>query len=119
MEIDAISKADVKAVKSMFVDAAVRAAHGFFLSRFISLAYNHRSDEYGGNTENRGRIILEILCDVKKKYPELHVTMKINCNDFIHGGLTPEDSMTMCRLCADTGMDSIEVSGNGTSVPGI
>lgn len=62
---------------------------------------------------------MEILRDIKKSHPDLHVTMKINCNDFVQGGLTPEDSMTICKLCADAGMDSIEVSGNGTSAANI
>ena len=131
MEIDALTQNDIETVESLFIDAAVRAgkagydgvqihaAHNFFLSRFISPAYNHRLDEYGGNAENRGRIIVEILSGIRKKAPDLHITMKINCNDFIDGGLTPQDSLAICRLCADSGMDSIEVSGNRTSMPGI
>ncbi len=35
----------------------------------------------GGSTENRSRILLEILSGVKKISPNLHVTLKINCND--------------------------------------
>ena len=45
--------------------------------------------------------------------------MKINCSDFMPGGLTLAESLEICQLCADAGMDSIEVSGNGTSVAGI
>ena len=45
--------------------------------------------------------------------------MKINSSDFMRGGLTPDESMAICRLCANAGIDSIEVSGNGTSVSGI
>lgn len=131
MEIDAMTQNDIETVKSLFVDAAVRAeqagydgvqihaAHNFFLSRFISPVHNHRSDEYGGNAENRGRIIVEILHEIRKKIPDIHITMKINCSDFIDGGLTPQDSLAICRLCANSGMDSIEVSGNRTSMPDI
>lgn len=131
MAIDGMTRADIETVKLMFSAASdraikagydgvqIHAAHGFFLSRFISPAYNHRKDEYGGTAENRGRIILEILRDVREKYPALHITMKINCSDFVHGGLVPEDSMTICKLCARAGIGSIEVSGGGTSVPNI
>lgn len=131
MSIDAMTQEDIEAVKSMFINAAERAvkagydgvqihaAHGFFLSRFISPAYNHRKDVFGGSVENQGRIILDILGEIKKNHPNLHITMKINSDDFIPDGLTPESSMTICKLCADAGMDSIEVSGNGTSLPGI
>ena len=122
---------DVRAVIKMFVDAAIRAelcgfdgvqihaAHFFFLSRFISPRINHRSDEFGGSTENRAKILLEILRGIKKSAPKLHVTTKINCSDFASGGLDEDESLTICKLLVDAGIDSIEVSGNGTSVGGI
>ena len=70
IEPDDMHGEDISKVVSLFVDAAVRAeksgydgvqihaAHGFFLSRFISPAYNHRTDAYGGSPGNRGRIIV-------------------------------------------------------------
>ena len=131
IDIDDMTEADITAVIRLFVDAArraeeadydgvqIHAAHNFFLSRFISPAYNHRSDEYGGSAAGRGKIILDILRGVKDAAPGLHVTMKINCSDFMPGGLTSAESLEICQLCADAGMDSIEVSGNGTSVAGI
>ncbi|MBP3231273.1 MAG: hypothetical protein J6M33_03160, partial [Anaerovibrio sp.] len=131
IDIDDMTEADITAVIRLFVDAArraeeadydgvqIHAAHNFFLSRFISPAYNLRSDAYGGSAAGRGKIILDILRGVKDAAPGLHVTMKINCSDFMPGGLTPAESLEICQLCADVGMDSIEVSGNGTSVAGI
>lgn len=44
--------------------------------------------------------------------------MKINSSDFTFGGLDEKGSMRICLACA-TYLDSIEVSGNGTSVAGI
>ncbi len=131
IDIDDMTEADITAVIRLFADAArraeeadydgvqIHAAHNFFLSRFISPAYNHRSDEYGGSAAGRGKIILDILRGVKDAAPGLHVTMKINCSDFMPGGLTTSESLEICQLCAEAGMDSIEVSGNGTSVAGI
>ena len=131
VEPDFMSADDIRQVIAQFVNAAIRAdkarydgvqihaAHSFFLSRFISPAFNHRKDEYGGTPERRGRILAEIVLGIRAKAPRLHITMKINSSDFIRGGLTPDESMTICRLCADVGIDAIEVSGNGTSVSGI
>ena len=122
---------DVKSVIKMFVEAAIRAekadfdgvqihaAHFFFLSRFISPLINHRTDEFGGSTENRAKILLDILRGIKNSAPRLHVTIKINSNDFTRGGLTENDSLAICKMLAAAGIDSIEVSGNGTSVRGI
>ena len=117
--MDQFIAAAVRAEKAGFDGIQIHAAHFFFLSRFISPAVNHRPDAYGGSTENRARLVLEILRGIQNAAPALHTTVKINCSDFTYGGLNEAESMAVCRLLSDAGIDSIEVSGNGTSVPGI
>lgn len=117
--IDRFIAAAGRAKEAGFDGVQIHAAHFFFLSRFVSPAFNHRTDEYGGNTENRSRILLEILEGIRSVAPDLHVTIKINCSDFTAGGLEEPESMVICKALAKAGIDSIEVSGNGTSVPGI
>jgi len=130
-EPDSMTEDEIQQVISMFIQSAKRAeaanfdgvqihaAHFFFLSRFISPRVNHRSDNYGGKIVNRSRILTDILDGIKSERPGLHVTVKINSSDFIRGGLDESDSLETCRLLADHGIDSIEVSGNGTSAEGI
>ena len=130
-EPDDMTEEEIRQVVREFTDAAVRAgkagfdgvqihaAHFFFLSRFISPAVNHREDMYGGTVENRARILLEILAGIKKEAPDLHVTIKINCNDFTYGGLTESESLKTLKLLDRSGLNSAEISGNGTSVSGI
>ena len=130
-EPDEMDGGDIAQVVGWFADAARRAreagydgvqihlAHFFFLSRFVSPAHNHRTDAYGGSNENRARIALEILAAIRSAAPSLHVSAKVNCSDFTVGGLEPKDSLEIGRLLDAAGIDSIEVSGNGTSVGGI
>lgn len=131
VEPDGMTIDEIKLVTKQFIDAAIRAekagfdgvqihaAHFFFLSRFISPAINHRIDEYGGSTENRSRIIIEIIDSIRKATPTLHISIKINCNDFMYDGLDEKESLAICKLLDQVGIDSIEISGNGTSVRGI
>lgn len=133
IEIDenSMETTDVYEVIKNFVDAAIRAelcgfdgvqihaAHFFFLSRFISPRINDRIDEFGDSTANRAKILLEILRGIKKSAPKLHVMIKINSSDFTVGGLDEAESLKICKLLVDAGIDSIEVSGNGTSLSGI
>ena len=116
---DQFISAAARAEKSGFDGVQIHAAHFFFLSLFISPAVNHRQDEYGGCAENRARLVLEILRGIQEAAPKLHTSVKINCSDFTYGGLTEAESMTICKLLSGAGIGSIEVSGNGTSVPGI
>ena len=74
VQAKAMDKADIKALRASF-RAAVRrskvagydivylyAAHdASILWHFLSPAYNHRSDEYGGSFENRLRLFREVL----------------------------------------------------------
>jgi len=131
VEPDEMEKDEIHEVVRQFIDAAARAqkagfdgvqihlAHFFFLSRFLSPAVNHRTDEYGGSTENRFRIAREILEGIKKEAPNLHVTAKVNSSDFVPGGIDEEESLRIGKMLERAGIDSIEVSGNGTSVQGV
>lgn len=117
--IDLFAYAPVRAEKSGFDGVQIHAAHGFFLSRFISPAFNHRADEYGGSPEARAKILIDILLAIREKSPTLHITIKINFDDNFDGGLTPADALIVCQELAKHGIDSIEVSANGTSRPNI
>ena len=131
VESDDMTIDEIHLVRDQFIAAAVRArqagfdgvqihaAHFFFLSRFISPAVNHRTDEYGGSAENRVRILRKIMAGIREKVPEMHITVKINCSDFTFGGLDEAESLAICKLLSAAGIDSIEVSGNGTSVGGV
>ena len=131
VEPDNMTHDEIKHVIDMFINAAIRAekagcdgvqihaAHFFFLSRFISPRVNRRDDIYGGDMMRRSRILTEILSGIKSECPGLHVSVKINSSDFTLGGLEEDESLEICRLLAENGIDSIEVSGNGTSVEGI
>lgn len=131
-EINTLNKEDIDHIIEAFRNAAVRAkaagfdgvqihlAHGFFLSRFLSPNYNKRNDEYGGSISNRARIICEIYKAIRDEIKDnFLVTIKINSEDFMPGGLTREDSLVVCQLLANLGLDAIEVSGNYTSRAGI
>ncbi len=111
--------AAIRAKKAGFDGVQIHAAHFFFLSRFISPAVNHRTDEYGSSTENRARILLDIMSGIRKAVPKIHITIKINCSDFTYGGIEEPECLSICKLLDQAGIDSIEVSGNGTSVGGI
>lgn len=130
IEIDDLTESDIGRIIALFVSAAgradkagydgvqIHAAHFFFLSRFVSPAVNHRTDKWGGSAENRTRIVAEIADKIRAACPNLHISMKVNSDDFTAGGLDNEESLALCKILAPH-LDSIEVSGNGTSVGGI
>lgn len=131
VSIDDLTVEDIEEIVVLFAQAArraqeagfdgvqIHAAHGFFLSRFISPEYNHRTGNYGGTVKKRARILIDILNAIKKTTNGMHVSMKINCSDFLPNGLTLDESSLICEECAANGLNSLEISGNGTSRIGI
>jgi 2,4-dienoyl-CoA reductase-like NADH-dependent reductase (Old Yellow Enzyme family) len=99
-------------VKEAGFDAVqIHCAHGYLLSSFISPYTNRRTDQWGGTTENRMRIVHEIYrrCRVQvgDHYPML---VKYSCRDKMEGGLSVEEGITVGRMLAEMGFDCIEVS---------
>ena len=58
-------------------------AHGFgILQHFLSRATNHRTDEYGGSLENRGRFLREVVEDLRETTKgELAVSLRMSLHE--------------------------------------
>ena len=48
-------------------DFRVHCAHVYLLTQFLSLTTNPRTDEYGGNLDNRSRFIFEITDEIQRR----------------------------------------------------
>ncbi|HZK12795.1 MAG TPA: YbaK/EbsC family protein [Atribacterota bacterium] len=108
--------AAVKAKKAGFDGVQIHAAHGYLLNQFLSPFFNKRKDEYGGSIENRARLILEILQAIRSELGrQFTVLIKLNSDDFIEGGFTPEEMVQVAELLEVAGIDAVELSG-GTSL---
>ena len=110
--VDAFGEAAGRAKRAGFDGVQIHSAHGYLLSQFLSPAFNHRTDVYGGSVENRTRALLEVLQAVRKTvgrdYP---VLVKLNSQDFLENGLTLEDSAKVGVGLSKAGIDAIELSG--------
>jgi 2,4-dienoyl-CoA reductase-like NADH-dependent reductase (Old Yellow Enzyme family) len=90
----------------------IHCAHGYLLSQFLSPLYNRRTDAYGGSIANRARVLREVLAAVRAEVgPEVPVMVKINCQDFVEGGLMVDDSVAAASMLEADGLDAVELSG--------
>ena len=123
ISIDNMTADDIKDAINLFVSAAVRAqkanfdgvqlhlAYGWFLNRFINPVHNHRTDSYGGSTENRCRIVKEIIEGIKNHAPTLHISAKFTFFDNIEGEFAIDECINICKNLEAAGLDSIEILG--------
>jgi len=115
-EIEMIRDAFVDAIRrsrdSGFDAVEIHIAHGYLLSEFISPYTNRRNDKYGGNTENRTRIIVEILHNTRKIVGrDYTIFTKLNSEDCIAGGLTIDETEKVAKILSENTLDAIELSG--------
>lgn len=63
--IKAFGETTRRAIEAGFDGVEIHGAHGFLLQNFISPFFNNRKDQWGGSLQNRLRLSLEILREVK------------------------------------------------------
>ena len=123
-EVHAMTKDEIHQVVEDYGQAALRAkiagfdgvelhaGHGYLLVEFLSGYYNHRTDEYGGSVKNRARLSVEIVEAIHKycgkNFPIIY---KIASEDYTPGGITLDQSIQICKIMEDAGVDAIVVSG--------
>lgn len=114
--------ATVRALNAGFKVIELHAAHGYLLHQFYSPLSNHRTDEYGGSFENRIRLLLEVIDEVKQVWPaNLPLIVRISATDWTEGGWTIEDSVELAKKLKEAGVDLIDTSTGGnvprTTIP--
>ncbi|MEK7309651.1 MAG: NADH:flavin oxidoreductase [Planctomycetota bacterium] len=96
--INAFAESAYRAREAGFDGVQIHAAHGYLVSQFLSPAMNKRTDQWGGNVENRTRFLMETIKRIRQKvgtdYP---VWLKLNCEDFIPNGLTIADTISTLK----------------------
>nr|WP_322740768.1 oxidoreductase [Bdellovibrio sp. SKB1291214] len=117
---------DILRVQNDFVSAAKRAveagfewlelhfAHGYLAQSFFSVHSNHRTDEYGGSAENRGKFLRETLAAVRKVWPaHLPLTARFGVIEFDgRDEETLSESIALIKQFREIGLDMVNVSMN-------
>lgn len=92
----------------------IHAAHGYLFHQFYSPLANTRSDEYGGNFENRVRFFLETTKAVRGAIPrDTPLFVRISATDWVDDGWNLVDSIELCSQLKALGVDLIDVSTGG------
>jgi len=118
-----LGQADIDRYVELFAEAARRvkesgadavelhASNGCLVSTFLSPITNRRTDEYGGNAENRARFARRIVERMKDKVgPGFPVIVRINMYDDIEGGVAPGEVIRQAEAIEAAGADAINIS---------
>ena len=89
----------------------IHAAHDYLLGGFLSPKLNCRTDEFGGTLENRTRIIVELIREMKRSAgDDFPICVRLSADDYVEGGITLDESPKMAKIFEEAGADIISVS---------
>lgn len=110
---DAFVLASVRAKKAGFHGVQIHAAHRYLLCEFLKPSMNKREDMYGGNSENRFRLVKEIIAGIKEACGESYpVFIKIDSNDLEDFDTYNKDLEVMMPELKALGIEAVEFSGS-------
>jgi 2,4-dienoyl-CoA reductase-like NADH-dependent reductase (Old Yellow Enzyme family) len=120
--------AEIRAVRDQFAAAArnavaagfdtieLHSAHGYLLHQFYSELTNKRTDEYGGPFDNRIRLLVETVVEVRKVIPSgMPLMVRLSAVDYSDApeAWTTDESLRLSAILKDLGVDLITASGGG------
>lgn len=118
-----MTEEDIKIVVKAFEDAAKRAkiigydvieihgAHGYLINQFLSPLTNHRTDQYGGNKENRRRFLMEVIQAVRSEWNG-PVILRLSAEEYAAQGNHINDTLELVQSLNHQ-VDAINVSSGG------
>ena len=113
--VDAWEAAAKRALQAGFKLIEIHAAHGYLLHQFHSPISNKRTDEYGGNLDNRIRLTLRVAERVRGALPDtMPLFVRISSTDWAEGGWDIADAVELAKRLAKLGVDLIDCSSGGT-----
>ncbi|KAH7582244.1 NADH:flavin oxidoreductase / NADH oxidase family [Nakaseomyces glabratus] len=111
------AKLAVEVAKYDFIE--IQAGKGHITNEFFSRLTNKRKDEYGGSFENRIRILLEIIDNVRKNIPKdtpLFIRLKA-CDNLDHpDAWSTDETIKLSFELAKHGVDVLDIAGRGLRI---
>ena len=115
--VEQFGDAALRCKKAGIDGVELHCAHGYLLQQFLSPYTNKRTDEYGGSFENRMRLVLEIIADIRKKCGKDYVLgCRVSVDEFLNTiGVTEdyihiEDGIRIVKTMEAAGIDFVDVS---------
>ncbi|KAI1315400.1 hypothetical protein EDD11_000904 [Mortierella claussenii] len=97
----------------------IHGAHGYLIHNFLSPITNKRTDKYGGSLENRARILLEVIAEVRANFPaDKPIFLRVSASDLVENVVEGpswdiEQTVQIAKWVKEAGVDVFHVSSGG------
>ena len=107
---DEFAEGALRVKKAGFDAVEILCATGYLISQFLSRHTNKRTDEYGGDLENRMKFLLEIIEKVRAKIGDHPLVCRISGDEFVEDGNTLNEQKIIAKALEDAGVDALNVN---------
>ena len=116
------SESDIRKIINDFTIGAIRCcnagfdgielhgAHGYLISQFLGKKTNLRNDDWGGELENRSRLLVEILKSIRNSVPESFIVGVRISPEIVSLGIELSDSIDLVGILRKESVDFIHLS---------
>jgi 2,4-dienoyl-CoA reductase-like NADH-dependent reductase (Old Yellow Enzyme family)/thioredoxin reductase len=110
--IKAFGRAAKRAQMAGFDLVEIHACHGYLISNFLSPYSNKRTDWYGGDFENRIRLLMNIVTEIKAQVGhDFPVVCRLSGTDYEPDGYGIEETVELAKRLEMRGVAAIHMSG--------
>lgn len=115
--VEAFGQAAYRAKECGFDMVMIHGGHGWLIHQFLTPLTNHRTDRFGGSTENRGRF-LKMVCERVRKYvgKDFLIELRMSGTDYVEGGYGVDEAVKFALMVEDI-VDIIQVSAGNFYYP--
>lgn len=100
--IQDFKQASINAIEAGFDGVELHSAFGYLPNQFLAESSNQRTDEYGGNDENRNRFVLEIMQEMINAIGNGKVAIRLSptstYNSIVHQNPTEQFTLLINEL---------------------
>jgi 2,4-dienoyl-CoA reductase (NADPH2) len=112
--IDKFASTAVRAQKAGFDGVEVNASSNHLLATFLSRIWNRRQDEYGQSLENRARIVVQIIREIKSRCgTDFPIITTINGIEIGERGKNEnrdfEEAQQLAQMIEQAGADALQI----------
>lgn len=94
-----------------FDGVEIHGAHGYLINQFFSPYTNKRTDEYGGNFENRMRFCREIVEGIRAACgPHFPISLRLTVDEFTDYGYHLEEGIQIAKYFEALGVDLLDIT---------
>lgn len=110
----------LRCLEAGFDGIEIGAQMSYYIATFLSKRTNLRTDEYGGSTQNRARLVVELIEAIRSKTSkEFIIGVRMSANEHTDGGQGPEEYSKLAKIFEDSGADYIALTDGAYESPDV